>query len=112
MTDAEKLTRLKALIGTTSLTDDTLSVYLEMAAEKVLRKCYPYATDTQGYTVPTRYENIQVDLAVNAVLKRGADGLTNFSDNGQTRSYMSDDELLKRILPYAHVPGVVAEVSS
>ena len=109
MTDAEKLTMLKALIGTTSLSDDALLVYLEIAADEVLRRCYPFAADTQQYEVPERYETIQVRLARNEVFKRGAEGQSSMSDNGVSMVYESDDVLLRRIVPYAHVPGVVAD---
>lgn len=109
MTDSEKLTMLKALIGTTSLADETLSAYLTLAANKVLRRCYPFAASTQTYTVPDRYATIQVELAVNEVKKRGGEGQTSFSDNGVTRTYESEDVLLNRIAPFAHVPGVVAD---
>ena len=109
MTDAEKLTMLKALIGTTNLSDETLLVYLEIAADEVLRRCYPFAADTQQYEVPERYETIQVRLARNEVFKRGAEGQSSMSDNGVSRVYESDDVLLRRIVPYAHVPGVVAD---
>jgi hypothetical protein len=50
-----------------------------------------------------------VELACNEVLKRGAQGQSSFSDNGVSRVYESEDVLLRRILPYAHVPGVVAD---
>lgn len=109
MTDNEKLVMLKALIGTTDLEDATLSVYLTLAAEKVLRRLYPFAASTQTYTVPERYDAIQVELAANAVLKRGADGLTNLNDNGMSMTFEADDVLLKKIVPYAHVPSVVAD---
>ena len=109
MTDTEKLEMLKALIGTTSLSDDALSVYLKIAGEKVLRRCYPFAASTQDYTVPERYETVQVELAANEIVKRGAQGQSSFSDNGVSRVYESEDVLLNRIVPYAHVPGVVAD---
>lgn len=109
MTDAQKLTMLKAMIGSTTLSDETLSVYLQIAAEKVLRRCYPFAASTQTYTVPTRYDTIQVELAVNGVLKRGAEGQSLLIDNGVHRTYESEDTLLNRIVPFAHVPGVVAD---
>lgn len=109
MTDSAKLTMLRALIGETSLTDDTLLVYLKLAADEVLRRCYPFAADTQEYEVPERYATIQVRLARNEAVKRGADGQTSMSDNGVSRVYESDDVLLRRIVPYAHVPGVVAD---
>lgn len=109
MTDSEKLTMLKALLGSTSLADDVLLVYLQIAGDEVLRRCYPHAADTQNYTVPDRYETIQVRLARNEVFRRGADGQTSMTDNGVTRTYESDDVLLNRIVPYVHVLGVVAD---
>jgi hypothetical protein len=109
MTDTEKLEMLKALIGTTTLSDDALSVYLKIAGEKVLRRCYPFAASTQDYTVPERYETIQVELSANEIVKRGAQGQSSFSDNGVSRVYESEDVLLNRIVPYAHVLGVVAD---
>ena len=109
MTDSEKLTMLKALIGSTRLDDATLYVYLTLAGEKVLRRCYPYAASTQTYTVPDRYGTIQVELACNEALKRGAQGQSSMSDNGVSRVFESEDVLLRRIVPYAHVPGVVAD---
>lgn len=109
MTDTEKLEMLKALIGTTTLSDDALSVYLKIAGEKVLRRCYPFAASTQEYAIPERYETIQVELAANEIVKRGAQGQSSFSDNGVSRVYESEDVLLNRIVPYAHVPGVVAD---
>lgn len=109
MTDAEKLTMLRALIGTTTLTDDTLSAYLTLAGQKVLRRCYPFAADTQTYSVPNRYATIQVELAANEVIKRGAEGQSSFNDNGVSRTYEPENVLLDRIVPFAHVPGVVAD---
>lgn len=109
MTDNEKLTMLHALIGTTSLTDSDLLVYLNIAGDQVLRRCYPFAAETQSLTVPARYETIQVRLARNEVFKIGAEGQSSMSDNGVSRVYESDDVLLRRIVPYAHVPGVVPD---
>lgn len=109
MTDSEKLTMLKALIGNTNLPDDTLLVYLAIAGDEVLRRCYPYAADTQQYEVPERYETIQIRLARNEYFKRGVEGQSSMTDNGVTRVYESDNVLLNRIVPFAHVPGVVAD---
>ena len=108
MTDSEKLTMLKALIGSTSLTDDVLSVYLTLAGEKVIGKCFGNrrALHTE---VPDQYATIQVELACNEILKRGAQGQSSFSDNGVNRVYESEDVLLRRIVPFVQVPGVVAD---
>ena len=109
MTDTEKLLMLKTLIGNTRLSDDTLLVYLNMAGQKVIRRRYPAISDTQNYTVPKQYEDAQVELARNAVFKRGAEGQSSMADNGVSRVYESDDVILRRIVPCVHVPGVVAD---
>ena len=109
MTDNEKLAMLKTLIGTTDLSDDALLVYLKMAGNKVLRRRYPAISDMQMYSVPEQYEDAQVELARNAVLKIGAEGQSSMGDNGVSRVYESDDVILRRIVPGVHVPGVVAD---
>ena len=108
MTDNEKLVMLKALIGTTRLSDDALSVYLKIAGEKVIGKCFGNRKNLHR-EVPEEYETIQVELACNEVLKRGAEGQSSFSDNGVSRVYESEDVLLRRIVPYVQVPGVVPD---
>ena len=108
MTDNEKLIMLKAIIGTTSLTDETLSVYLTLAGQKVLKKLYG-VRGIENREVPDQYATEQVELACNAVVKRGAEGQSSFTDNGVTRQYQSDDVILRRIVPFAYVPGVSSD---
>ena len=109
MIDTEKLEMLKALVGNTSLSDDTLLVYLKMAGNDVIRRCHPSSASIEVHEVPEMYEDIQVQLACNRILKRGAEGQSSMTDNGVTRVYESDTVLLNRIVPFAHVPGVVAD---
>jgi len=109
MTDSEKLTMLKTLIGNTSLSDDALLNHLKLAGNKVIRRRYPAISDTQAYTVPEQYEDCQVELARNSVRKVGAEGQSSMGDNGVSRVYESDDVILRRIVPCVHVPGVVAD---
>ena len=109
MTNSEKLAMLKALLGTTSLSDDTLLVYLGIAGNKVIRRSYQRITDTRDYTVPEMYEDVQVELARNEIRKIGADGQSSMSDNGVSRVYESEDVLLRRIIPVVRVPGVVPD---
>lgn len=110
MTDNKKLEMLKALIGATSLTDDALSVYLQIAGEKVIGRCFGNRRGLHK-DVPDQYATIQVELACNEVLKRGAQGQSSFTDNGVSRVYESEDVLLRRIVPFVQVPGVVADES-
>ena len=96
--------RLSALTGETD--DNILLTFLDIAAEKVLAKCYPYHHDKRD--VPTRYHYTQLEIAVYLLNKRGAEGQTAHSENGISRSYEDGDvppTLLRDIVPFAAVMG-------
>ena len=100
MTDAEKLTMLKAMTGEEN--ESVLSTYLSIAGNKVLKRAYPFnSTVTE---VPDRYAYNQVEIAAYLVNKRGAEGETAHSENGISRSYEDGDvppTLLREIGPCA-----------
>ena len=60
MTDVEKLTALKAVVGGSD-TDEVLSTYLDLAGSKIIAKAYPFQNDVSE--VPTQYEYLQVEIA-------------------------------------------------
>lgn len=94
--------RLSALTGETD--DNILLTFLDIAAEKILAKCYPYHHDKQD--VPERYHGAQLEIAVYLLNKRGAEGETAHSENGISRSYESasvPDSMLKDIVPFVSV---------
>ena len=103
MTQAEKLTMLKVMVGVPaeSTTDDAaLTVYLSLSASKVLRRAYPYH-DTLA-DVPAQYETLQCEIAAYLWNKRGAEGQTTHRENGISRSYESSDvpeSMLNHIVP-------------
>ena len=104
MTDTEKLTMLKAMTGETD--EDTLSTYLSIAGNKVLKRAYPF--DSTVTVVPDRYAYNQVEIAAYLVNKRGAEGETAHSENGISRSYEDGDvppTLLREIVPCASLIG-------
>jgi hypothetical protein len=99
MTQAEKLTLLKAMVGSSD-TDDVLLAYLNIAGRKILNRAYPYGTDEAE--VPSRYDFLQCEIAAYLLNKRGAEGQTSHSENGISRSYESADvpeSLLGAITP-------------
>ena len=110
MTEAEKLAMLRTLSGAgTDVADATLQVYLTLAADVVLRRCYPSADNVAGLTVPARYEVTQCEIANEKWQKRGAEGETAHDEDAIKRTYGDADvspALLKRIIPFAHVLGV------
>lgn len=98
MTDAEKLTSLKTMIAPDTDTDEVLMQTLYTAEALVLNRMYPFGYDgTQ--TVPRRYEQIQLQLAVELYSKRGAEGQASHAENGTTRTWPERSQLLSRIVP-------------
>ena len=103
MTQEEKLTTLKAMVGSSD-SDEVLSTYLGFAGSKILAKAYPYQNDVTE--VPAQYAHLQVEIAAYMLNKRGAEGETSHSENGVSRSYEDGDippTLLRRIVPTAGV---------
>ena len=103
MKQAEKLTLLKAMVGSSD-TDDVLLAYLDIAGGKILNRAYPFGTDET--TVPTRYDFLQCEIAAYLLNKRGAEGQTGHSENGISRSYESADvpeSLLGAVTPMVGV---------
>ena len=103
MTDVEKLTALKAVVGGSD-TDEVLSTYLDLAGSKIIAKAYPYQNDISE--VPAQYAHLQVEIAAYMLIKRGAEGQTSHSENGVSRSYENGDvppSMLKAVIPYCAV---------
>ena len=88
MKQTEKLTLLKAMVGSVD-SDDVLLAYLDIAGRKILNRAYPYGTEETE--VPTRYDYLQCEIAAYMLNKRGAEGQTSHSENGISRSYESAD---------------------
>ena len=88
MKQTEKLTLLKAMVGSAD-SDDVLLAYLDIAGGKILNRAYPYGTDETE--VPPRYDFLQCEIAAYLLNKRGAEGQTAHSENGISRSYESAD---------------------
>lgn len=103
MTDIEKLTALKAVVGGSD-TDEVLSAYLNLAEGKIIAKAYPYKDDVTE--VPAQYHYLQIEIAAYMLNKRGAEGQTSHTENGITRQYENADipaSMLKAITPYCGV---------
>lgn len=103
MTQEEKLTALKSMVGNSD-PDEVLSTYLDFAGSKILAKAYPYQNDVTE--VPVQYAHIQVEIAAYMLNKRGAEGQTSHTENGVSRSYENGDipsSMLKAVIPYCGV---------
>ena len=104
MTDAAKLVILRTLIDDTEESDEVLSVYLELAGDKILNRMYPYRETYEGLTVPVRYENVQLKVAAFMLNKRGAEGQIQHIEGEIHRNWGSADipnDMMADVVPYA-----------
>ena len=89
------------LISPDTAGDDLRTHLLEQAEWIVLNRRYPFGVP-EGATVPTEYEHIQLQVAVELFSKMGAEGQTSHGENGISRAYEAADvspSLLGRIIP-------------
>lgn len=108
MTNAEMIELVKAMSGES--VDAVVSAYLAMSGDAIVNRAFPFATETEreSLTVPTRYQNLQCEIAVYLLNKRGAEGETAHNENGINRSYENGgipDSMLKQVTPFCRVPG-------
>lgn len=103
MTEAEKLTMLRVMVGQANegeWVDSTLLSYLKIAGNKILNRAYPY--DDTVTEVPSRYGYLQCEIAAYLLNKRGAEGQLSHGENGISRTYESADvpeSMLKEVIP-------------
>ena len=89
------------LISPDTANKELLEVLMEQSEGIVLNRRYPFGVP-EGATVPSIYEHIQLQIAVELFSKMGAEGQTAHSENGIGRTYESADvspSLLNRIVP-------------
>ena len=103
MTDTDKLTYLRAMVGGSD-TDEVLSTYLVVAGKKIIARAYPY--DDMVTEVPDKYDTLQCEIAAYLLNKRGAEGQTQHTENGISRQYENADvpsSMLKVVTPHCGV---------
>lgn len=108
MTQAEKLIMLQSICGDPEATSAMLSIYLDLAADIVVHRAYPFLTSYVLAEVPDRYATVQVQIANELYLHRGAEGEKDHTENGVKRTYETgyvSDSLLKKIVPYTRIIG-------
>lgn len=98
MTNEEKLSALRAALSPDTDTDEVLLSVLELSADLIRQRMYPFGSDSQ--IVPTRYERIQIALAVELYNHRGAEGQNSHGENGISRSWPEKSRLLSMITPF------------
>lgn len=100
MTDTEKITRIRALVGDVNA---DVNAYLVSAKSAILNRLYPY--DASHTEVPAQYEDLQCRLASRYFFRAGGEGEVSHSDNGVNRKYASanDEDLLSEIMPFVRL---------
>ena len=104
MTEEKKIDMLRRMMDGDETDEGILSVYLELAAQKILNRMYPFCEDYTDLEVPDRYVMIQLNIAVYMLYKRGAEGEIQHIENGVHRNYGSSDipdSMLKDVYPFA-----------
>lgn len=107
MTDAEKLSQLKALLQITDTTQDaTLAVYLSFARDEILSWLYSGKTPEGVTDVPARYEPTQVMACVAGFGLQGLENQTASTESAITRQFKYSNMLefiRASVVPYAQV---------
>ena len=115
MTSNEMIALVESMSGETS--DSVVSAFISMAGDAIINRAYPFATETEreSLTVPARYQNLQCEIAVYMLNKRGAEGQTMHNENGINRGYENGgipDSMMKQVVPFCRVPGGAANEST
>ena len=106
MTQEAKIARLRTMIEDQGDSDETLSVYLDLAGDKILNRMYPYKEDYTGLVIPDRYASTQLKIAAYMLNKRGAEGQIQHIENGIHRNYGDADipnGMLQDVGPFCQV---------
>ena len=101
MTNEQKIEKLKVLISPDTASDELLSYLLEQSEGIILNRRYPFGAPEDASLSP-RHEQIQIRIAVELYSKMGAEGQTQHTENGVSRTWEAGDvspSLLKHIVP-------------
>ena len=99
MTVEEKLNELAVGIAPDTADEAVLRSELMAAESMILNKMYPFGYP-DGTEVPSRYERLQIKLAVELYTQRGAEGQSSHSENGVTRNFSEVSRIMKQIIPH------------
>lgn len=99
MTIDEKIVAMGEGIAPDVADESVLESELLAAETMILNKMYPFGYD-DGVTIPSRYERLQIKLAIELYTQRGAEGQASHSENGTTRTWASTNRILSQIVPH------------
>ncbi len=96
MTISEKIEVMSAAIAPDVADKRVLEIQLAEAEALILNKMYPFGY-TENTALPSRYDRLQIKLAVELFTQRGAEGQASHSENGVTRTWPSVNRILAQI---------------
>lgn len=109
MTTEQKITLVKKMFGIkadgTELTDAEITPFLTVAESIILNKYDPYG---RTVAIPSKYEVLQCRITNFMLVKQGAEGEIQHTENGVTCIYGQSDipvDLMNEITPKAGVIG-------
>ena len=91
MTMEKKIDMLSHMMDGEEIDQGILEVFLELAAQKILNRMYPYKESFEGIDVPDKYVAVQLKIANYLLNKRGAEGEIQHIENGIHRNYGAAD---------------------
>ena len=103
MTNAQKIARVKSLLGDDSVSDADIVVLLDQASDAIIEVLYPFDDVGENASLPPKYSSLQCDLAARYCARMGANGETVHNENGINRTWASPDDadLLRKVTPRA-----------
>ena len=104
MTETEKMEMVALMTDETSAA--VVTAYLNLAKQTIFEKAFPYGNFPEE--MPSQYDGVHVEAAAYMINRRGAEGETVHLENGVSRHWETGtlpDTLLRRIIPFAGVPG-------
>ena len=108
MTDVNKLSNLKILLGINTTDEDAqLGVYLEMAKDEIMNWLYSSVGGSEGNPFPEKYDWVQISACIAGFNLSGAENQMTHSENGISRTFKySDmvDYIHAHVYPYVGIP--------
>lgn len=101
MTLEERIEKMQDMLGFEE-DSELLTVYLSHAKNKILNHRFPYGTTLQD--VESRYEYDLIELAIVLFNERGAEGQNQHSENGVSRKWRTEHEILSSIPRMVGIP--------
>ena len=96
MTISEKIEAMGVEIAPDTADKSVLDATLRDAEALILNKLFPFGYG-EDQVMPSRYDRLQIKLAVELYTQRGAEGTASVSENGVTVTFPSVSRILAQI---------------